>query len=69
MSLHWQIADPEDPDNYSVFVTNKYPAVDGIDYKPGTARITAHTDETLVTLLFTSPGARRVFLGSLWPSC
>ena len=30
--------------------------MEGKDFKPGTSRITAHTDETLITLLMTSPG-------------
>ena len=37
----------------------------GITWKPDTNRITPHTDETLVTLLFTSPGA----LHSRLPAC
>ncbi len=51
-----QASNPHDPDNYSVFVVNYYPPTEGITWKPDTQRITAHTDETLVTLLFTSPG-------------
>ena len=31
------------------------PACDGLKWKDGTNRITAHTDESLMTLLFTSP--------------
>ena len=52
-----QASDVRDPDNYSVFVVNYYPKTEGITWKPDTNRITPHTDETLVTLLFTSPGA------------
>ena len=29
----------------------------GVEWKEGTNRIGAHTDETLITLLFTQPGA------------
>jgi hypothetical protein len=35
----------------------QYPACDGLKWKEGTNRITAHTDESLMTLLFTSPSA------------
>ena len=52
-----QASDVRDSDNYSVFVVNYYPKTEGITWKPDTNRITPHTDETLVTLLFTSPGA------------
>ena len=51
-----QTSDPKDSDNYSVFVVNYYPKTAGTEWKPDTNRISPHTDETLVTLLFTSPG-------------
>jgi type III secretory pathway component EscS len=35
----------------------QYPPVDGLKCKPGVNRITAHTDESLITLLLTSSGA------------
>ena len=54
--LHGQISNMEDPDNRSVFICNHYPATEGHEFKPGAARITAHTDETLITLVLTSPG-------------
>ena len=60
-----QASDVRDSDNYSVFVVNYYPKTEGITWKPDTNRITPHTDETLVTLLFTSPGA----LHSRLPAC
>ena len=60
-----QASDVRDSDNYSVFVVNYYPKTEGITWKPDTNRITPHTDETLVTLLFTSPGA----LPSRLPAC
>lgn len=52
-----QTSNPHDPDNYSVFVVNYYPKTAGTEWKADTNRISPHTDETLVTLLFTSPGA------------
>ena len=51
-----QTSNPFDSDNYSVFVVNYYPKTAGTEWKPDTNRISPHTDETLVTLLFTSPG-------------
>ena len=39
-----------------MFVVNYYPKTAGTEWKPDTNRISPHTDETLVTLLFTSPG-------------
>ena len=39
----------------------QYPKCDGLTWKEGTNRITAHTDESLMTLLFTSPSES--FLG------
>jgi hypothetical protein len=51
-----QTSNPRDPDNYSVFVVNYYPKTAGTEWKADTNRISPHTDETLVTLLFTSPG-------------
>jgi hypothetical protein len=35
---------------------HKYPSLEGETWKDGINRITAHTDESLMTLLFTSPG-------------
>ena len=55
-----QTSDPKDSDNYSVFVVNYYPKTAGTEWKPDTNRISPHTDETLVTLLFTSPGQRKL---------
>ena len=55
---HWRAdLQPHDSDNYSVFVVNYYPKTAGTEWKADTNRISPHTDETLVTLLFTSPGA------------
>lgn len=36
---------------------HKYPSTEGLTWKPGTNRITAHTDESLITLLHTCPGS------------
>jgi hypothetical protein len=36
----------------------QYPAVDNMKLKEGNLRISAHTDESLITLLLTAPGAR-----------
>jgi hypothetical protein len=57
------MADPADDDNYSVFVVNHYPPTKGIEWKADTNRISPHTDETLLTLLFTSPGASNSWSG------
>ena len=54
-----QTSNPKDSDNYSVFVVNYYPKTAGTEWKADTNRISPHTDETLVTLLFTSPGEWR----------
>jgi isopenicillin N synthase-like dioxygenase len=50
------MADPYSTDNHSTLVVNHYPSVAAAPHQAGTARITAHTDEPLITLLFTSPG-------------
>ncbi|KAK9851352.1 hypothetical protein WJX84_007124, partial [Apatococcus fuscideae] len=44
-------------DNRSFLQYHKYPSLEGIKWKPGTNRITAHTDESLITLLYTSPSS------------
>jgi hypothetical protein len=54
-----QVADVNSTDNNSIFTCNHYPATSGNEYKPGTYRIVPHTDESLITLLLTSPGALR----------
>ena len=54
------MSDPAHDDNYSVFVVNHYPPTEGIEWKADTNRISPHTDETLLTLLFTSPGEQGV---------
>ena len=54
-----QTSNPKDSDNYSVFVVNHYPKTAGTEWKADTNRISPHTDETLVTLLFTSPGEQK----------
>ena len=64
-----QASDVRDSDNYSVFVVNYYPKTEGITWKPDTNRITPHTDETLDTLLFTSPGALRSRLHACACAC
>ncbi|KAK9806096.1 hypothetical protein WJX72_001194 [[Myrmecia] bisecta] len=47
----------KDPDNHTFLQYHKYPSTDGLSWKEGTNRITAHTDESLITLLFTSPNS------------
>ncbi len=47
-------------ENNSFLQYHKYPSLEGTeraDWKEGVNRITAHTDESLMTLLFNSPGA------------
>ena len=45
-------------DNHTQFTTNYYPPTKGHEFKPGVARTIPHTDESLITLLLTSPGQR-----------
>jgi hypothetical protein len=52
-----QATNPTDPDNFSILTVNYYPKTEGTEWKADTNRISPHTDETLITLLFTSPGA------------
>jgi hypothetical protein len=52
-----QTTDVMHPDNHTVFTCNRYPPVDALRVREGTNRITAHTDESLMTLLLASPGA------------
>ena len=49
------------PDNHTVIQCNKYPPVGDLKCKEGTNRITAHTDESLITLLLTSSGGLPAF--------
>ena len=56
-----QITDVNSTDNNSFLQYDKYPSLDDQPrdtWKEGVNRITAHTDESLMTLLFNSPGAR-----------
>ena len=63
-AMHAQVADVKSADNRSIFTCNHYPATTGNEYKPGTYRIVPHTDESLITLLLTSPGLLRVCTSS-----
>ena len=54
-----QITDVSTTENNSFLQYHKYPSLEGTerkDWKEGVNRITAHTDESLMTLLFNSPG-------------
>ena len=51
-----QVADVKDKTNKTQFTVNYYPATEGRSFKPGTCRTVPHTDESLITLLLTSPG-------------
>ena len=62
-----QVTDLNTTENNSFLQYHKYPSLEGTDredWKEGVNRITAHTDESLMTLLLTSPGAhtRRLLL-------
>ena len=46
------------------FICNKHPATAGHAFKPGTSRTMVHTDESLLTLLLTSPGAQHILCGA-----
>ena len=50
-----QTIDVGTADNRTFLQYHKYPSVEGMRWKSGTNRITAHTDESLITLLYTSP--------------
>ena len=55
-----QITDVQTTENNSFLQYHKYPSLEGTDrdtWQEGVNRITAHTDESLMTLLFNSPGA------------
>ena len=55
-----QITDVSTTENNSFLQYHKYPSLEGSDrstWQTGVNRITAHTDESLMTLLFNSPGA------------
>ena len=47
----------------------QYPAVDSMKLKPGNMRISAHTDESLITLLLTAPGTQAPFLHAVSNMC
>ena len=54
-----QITDVSSPDNSSMLDYTKHHSLEGIDVKTlrqRANRITAHTDESLITLLLHSPG-------------
>ncbi|CAL5228586.1 g11746 [Coccomyxa viridis] len=54
------ITDVSTTENNSFLQYHKYPSLEGTerkDWKEGVNRITAHTDESLMTLLFNSPGS------------
>ncbi len=51
-----QVADVRDKTNKTQFTVNYYPPTEGRSFKPGTCRTVPHTDESLITLLLTSPG-------------
>ena len=60
--LPWfvQITDVQTTENNSFLQYHKYPSLEGTEresWQEGVNRITAHTDESLMTLLFNSPGA------------
>lgn len=60
-----QITDVSTTENNSFLQYHKYPSLDGTDRKDwaqGVNRITAHTDESLMTLLFNSPGGHMLQL-------
>ena len=52
-----QTIDMTSEENHTFLELHKYPATEGLSWRPGTNRITAHTDVGLLTLLFPSPGA------------
>ena len=55
-----QVTDVNTTENNSFLQYHKYPSLEGTErdtWKEGVNRITAHTDEALMTLLFNSPGA------------
>ena len=55
-----QITDVQTTENNSFLQYHKYPSLEGTEresWQEGVNRITAHTDESLMTLLFNSPGA------------
>ncbi|KAK9804928.1 hypothetical protein WJX72_012495 [[Myrmecia] bisecta] len=47
--------DERDPDNHTLMLFQYYNEMKGLRVKGDTNRITAHTDETLITLLFNEP--------------
>ncbi|EIE19386.1 Clavaminate synthase-like protein [Coccomyxa subellipsoidea C-169] len=54
------ITDVNNVENNTFLQYHKYPSWEGVDpstWEQGVNRITAHTDESLMTLLFTSPGS------------
>lgn len=55
MSMRLQTTDIQSVDNRTFLQYHKYPSTDGLTWKAGTNRITAHTDESLITLLHPSP--------------
>ena len=62
-----QITDVSTTENNSFLQYHKYPSLEGTerkDWKEGVNRITAHTDESLMTLLFNSPGTHIL---QAWP--
>ena len=51
-----QTIDIGSDENKTFLQYHKYPTTEGLTWKSGTNRITAHTDESLITLLYPSPG-------------
>ncbi|KAK9800222.1 hypothetical protein WJX73_000265 [Symbiochloris irregularis] len=52
-----KMTDISSPENHTFLQYHKYPSTEGLKWKPGTNRITAHTDESLITLLHIGPGS------------
>ena len=51
-----QMMDVTSSDNVTSAQYNKHPGVNGQDWTQATPRTPAHTDESMITLLVTSPG-------------
>jgi isopenicillin N synthase-like dioxygenase len=52
-----QMTNVRDCNNHTFLQYHKYPSVESLKWKPGTNRITPHTDETLITLLLPDPNS------------
>ena len=52
-----QTINAKDPDNHTIMQYHKYHGTQGVQWKEGINRVTAHTDESLMTLLLNSPSA------------